>query len=307
MTSRVALAVVVLLAYGVSTYAQDAPKKPKPAPQPFKWVNDPPKSGLPSGVTHATFHSDANHCDVGYCIYLPPQYEQQPDTRFPVVYWLHGGRPGSEMKTVAMAPYFDKYIRSGEVPPMIYVMPNGGKLSHYDHEDSLGETAFLEIVKHVDKTYRTIADRCGRAIEGYSQGGRGTARYMFKHPELFCSAAPMDGGHGHEKDIADHNGAESDTLTINPPTNNTWDLAKEYAAKPHPPMPILVVTGDQSFNYEANLAWSQHLKSLGIDHELIVVPGIGHSSKLTYDKLGPRVMQFHAANFAKAAEAAAAK
>ena len=39
-------------------------------------------------------------------------------------------------------------------------------------------------------TYRTIAERSGRGIEGFSQGGRGTVRYMFNHPELFCSAAP---------------------------------------------------------------------------------------------------------------------
>jgi len=283
--------------------AQNAPKKKQKKRPPFKWVNDPPKSGLPSGVTHATFRSDANNVDVGYCIYLPPQYEKQPDRRFPVVYWLHGGRPGSEMKTVRMATYFDKHIRAGDVPPMIYVMPNGGKLSHYNHEDSLGETAFLELIQHVDKTYRTIAERKGRAIEGYSQGGRGTARYMFKHPHLFCSAAPMDGGHGHEKNISENDGKESEHLTITPATNNTWDLARAYAAKPHPPMPILVITSDRSFNHDNNHAWTTFLTSLGIGHDFVVVKGIGHSSRLTYEMLGPRVMKFHADNFAKAAAA----
>ncbi len=168
-----------------------------------------------------------------------------------------------------------------------------------------GEAAFLELIVHVDATYRTIADRSGRAVEGYSQGGRGTARYLFKYPYLFCSAAPLDGGHGNELRISQNAGVESDTVTIVPATNNTWDLAREFAAAPHPPLPILVVTSDQSFNYEPNQQWSAHLTELGIDHEFVVVEGVGHNSRLTYEKLGPRIMQFHARNFVQAAQSAA--
>ncbi len=294
------LLIVCTLLSAALTHGQNQ-NKDSPQTSGFQWVNDPPAKGLPAGVTQATFHSEANQTDVGYCIYLPPQYAGEPERRFPVVYWLHGGRPGSEMKSVSMAPQFDRHIRAGAAPPMIYVFPNGGKLSHYDHEGSLGEAAFLELIDHVDRTYRTIADRTGRAVEGYSQGGRGTARYLFKYPQLFCSAAPMDGGHGNELRISENDGMESESVTIAPPNNNTWDLARMHAKSPHPPLPILVVTSDQSFNFEPNKQWSAHLKALGIDHELIVVEGVGHNAQLTYEKLGPRVMQFHAKNFAQAA------
>ncbi len=119
------------------TMMAQSPRKDRQSESPgFRWINDPPRSGLPAGVTHARFHSAANDTEVGYCLYLPPQYAEQPERRFPVVYWLHGGRPGSEMKSVAMVPEFDRQIRAGEVPPMIYVLPNGGQLSHYNHEGS---------------------------------------------------------------------------------------------------------------------------------------------------------------------------
>ena len=77
-----------------------------------------------------------------------------------------------------------------------------------DHRciDGATAAAFIkELIPHIDKTYRTIASRKGRAIEGFSQGGRGTARHMFKYPELFCSVAPMGGGHQHEKRISENN------------------------------------------------------------------------------------------------------
>ena len=55
----------------------------------------------------------------------------------------------------------------------------------------------------------------GRGIEGFSQGGRGTVRYMFAHPELFCSAAPGGSGLGAERAQANDNGVE--TSSFEPP------------------------------------------------------------------------------------------
>lgn len=38
------------------------------------WVNPPKPGQLPSGVTHHTYFSRSMRHDVGYCIYLPPDY-----------------------------------------------------------------------------------------------------------------------------------------------------------------------------------------------------------------------------------------
>ncbi len=270
----------------------------------FKWVNPFPKGKYP-GLSHGTFHSNANKADVGYCIYLPPGYgnASNKERRYPVVYWLHGGRPGGETKVISLTPYFDDAMKKGTVPPMIYVFPNGGAVSHYDYPKlkSLGETAFIkELIPHIDKTYRTIASREGRALEGFSQGGRGTARYMFKYPEMFCSAAPMGGGHQHEKRISENNGDEG--MYQFEPKNNTYDLAKKYAAEAKSPLRIFVVVGDKDMNYQANLDWMAHLTSLKIPFEQRVISGVPHSTKLVYDKAGLDVMKFHAESFKKAAK-----
>ena len=46
-------------------------------------------------------------------------------------------------------------------------------------------------------------------------GGRGTVRYMFAHPEMFCSAAPGGSGLGAERAQADNDGVE--TSSFEPP------------------------------------------------------------------------------------------
>ena len=132
---------LILILAGVLA-AQDAPKKKKKVRPPFKWVNKLP-ANAPREVRHATFRSRSMGVDVGYCIYLPPQYEAAKTKRFPVVYWLHGGRPGSEVKTIKLVSQIHPAMKEGRVASAIYVFPNGGPVSHYnmDKKSQLGDTS----------------------------------------------------------------------------------------------------------------------------------------------------------------------
>ena len=210
---RAGLAALLLVLIGSTNQVAQAQGQKKQKPNaPFNWANPPSKAyaGLP--IQHKTFRSQSMGIDVGYCIYLPPGYDQSElmETRYPVVYYLHGGRPGSELKSVGLSAFIEKAIRSDRIPPMIYIFINGGPMSHYDYpqiKNGQGESVFIEeLIPHVDSTYRTIASRKGRGIEGFSQGGRGTTRIMFRHPELFCSAAPGGGGFATEKKISENDG-----------------------------------------------------------------------------------------------------
>ena len=270
----------------------------------FQWVNPLP-DGAHTALRHGSYRSELNNTEVGYVAYLPPGYEaaENASRRYPVVYYLHGGRPGSETKSIALAQRLDDAMRAGQAPPMLYVFVNGGCLSHYDHQGCLGESTFIqELIPHIDKSYRTFGRPAGRGLEGFSQGGRGTARILFKHPQLFASAAPMGGGHQYEKTISLNNGAESEQLTIDPPSNNTWDLARDYVAKrmKRHPLPILVVVGDKDQNYEPNLEWMAHLTQLGVPFRRIIAADTPHNAGEVYRKHGLEVMSFHAANFRKA-------
>ena len=239
--------------------------------------------------------------DVGFCIYLPPNYaaKKNADKRFPVVYYLHGGRPGGETKSVRLTSHIDKAMQSGDVPGMIYVFVNGGKVSHYNTPqfDSMGEDVFVkELIPHIDAKYRTIAKRESRGLEGFSQGGRGTTRIMFRHPDLFSSCAPGGAGHSTEKSISENHGRENENLVF-AEGYNTWDLAREYAKNPKPPLRILVHVGTKGFNYENNLEYMAFLTSLKIPFERVIVEGAPHSATKIYEKRGLELMNFHATNF----------
>ncbi|MEM7146052.1 MAG: alpha/beta hydrolase-fold protein [Verrucomicrobiota bacterium] len=284
-------------------------KKKKKSPPPFSWTNpltDQQREfkKLPPTLKHATFNSPSMALDVGYFIYLPPEYEAKKNKKFPVVYHLHGGRPGSEAKSVQLSEFVDHAIANGDIQPTIYVFPNGGPMSWYnfpEKENGLGEDVFVnELIPHIDETYRTWGTPEGRAIEGFSQGGRGTTRIMFKHPELFGSAAPGGSGYEPEKRIQENDGWESDSTRFLPIGYNAWDLAKEFAKRKNKPdLPILLWVGTKGFNYEYNLKFSEYLDQLGVPHEIITVEGIDHSASRIYEKQGLDLMSFHDKNFAE--------
>ncbi len=290
---------VVLLSIG-SASAKEKAKKKQPG---FSWSQPIPreqleKMGLPEQLTHRTFTSPSMNLEVGYFIYLPDAYSSEPQREFPVVFHLHGGRPGGEGKSIKLASFVHEATETEKIQPTIYVWPNGGPMSWYNYpqiENGQGEDVFVkELIPHIRETYRTRE----LAIEGFSQGGRGTTRILFRHPELFVSAAPGGSGYEPEKRIQENNGAESERVVF-ASGYNAWDLATEYAKRPDKAqLPVLIWVGTKCFNYEFNLKFSDYLESLEIPHELLVIEGVDHSAVRSYEKKGDELMKFHQQSFA---------
>jgi len=153
----------------------------------MSWVE--PDKTEPPGTTYKTFHSKTIDGEASYLIYLPPDYDKEPQERYPVLYWLHGsGAP--QNKGGGIVQRFDQAIRDGKAPAMIIVLVNGlrGATMYSDTKDGKWpfETVFInDLIPHVDQTYRTNGTRQMRAVEGFSMGGFGAAHFGFKYPELF--------------------------------------------------------------------------------------------------------------------------
>ncbi|MEM7811803.1 MAG: alpha/beta hydrolase-fold protein [Planctomycetota bacterium] len=300
-----ALSLVCLLlssspADAADTFGSDLPSQP--VPDKFSWSRP---EGKPGPARHATFVSPSMGVEVGYRIYLPPGYDDPSSRRirYPVVYMLHGGRPGNENKGSGLAKFVHEATTAKKIKPTIYVFSNGGPVSHYNYpqmKNGLGEDVLIEeLIPHIDETYRTIASREGRAIEGFSQGGRGTARIMLRHPELFCSAAPGGGGFATEKRISENGGRESPRLLF-APRYNVYDLATDFAAgeRSRSDLPaVLIYVGTKDNNYRGNREYMGHLDSLGLAYESLIVEGVPHSAFEIYKRHGLDIMRFHQRNF----------
>ena len=144
---------------------------------------------------HVTFTSKVLGADVRYSVYLPTDYGVST-RRYPVLYLLHGRgdddtawlQNGEANRTA------DDMIASGELAPMIIVMPNA-QLSWYVN-DFTGkvpwEDMFVkEFMPEIERQYRTQTGKGSRAVAGLSMGGFGALLFAMHHPDLFGSAAAL--------------------------------------------------------------------------------------------------------------------
>ena len=160
---------------------------------------------------------------------------------------------------------------------MIYAFPNGGPMSWYNYpqkENGMGEGVFVkELIPHADSAYRTHATRGKRGLEGFSQGGRGTTRIMFKYPELFGSVAPGGSGYEPEERIRNKGARNRPGFVLIKAMMHGRLPRNILSEKSPPPLKPLIWVGTKGFNYEYNLKYLKYLDSLGIPSEKLIVPG----------------------------------
>ncbi len=137
--------------------------------------------------------------DTFALVYLPPGYDTSQQN-YPVIYLLHGfgGNHRTWQDVEDVKGIMDYLISTGEVRPMIVVMPSGFNFmggtfytnSQYPIGGSdvfgMGESYIVdEVISYIDSSFRTIPDRSHRAVIGLSMGGYGAAKLAIKHPDVF--------------------------------------------------------------------------------------------------------------------------
>lgn len=135
---------------------------------------------------------------VKYSIYLPPDYYIS-NRRYPVVYLLHGyGDDETGWVQFGEADRIaDEGMKTGELPPMIIVMPNGGAtfyVNDYQNKVRYEDMFVQELIPHIDSSFRTRTQREYRAVSGLSMGGFGALTLAMHHPNLFGSCAALSAG-----------------------------------------------------------------------------------------------------------------
>ena len=262
-------------------------------------------------VTHHVFASASVKADVSYHLYRPAAYGTDANRRFPVVYWLHGaggGLPGIP----GVAKRFDEAIESGKLPPCLVVFVNGLEMGMYvDWSDGSAPVESMicrDLLPHVDATYRTIAKREGRLLDGFSMGGYGSARLGFKHPELFRAISIVGAGplQSELKSTPRASRLQAEDLlrrvfggdqTIFRKAS-PLNLAERNAKKIAQGSLVRMVIGDKDETFGNNADFHRQLESLGIPHSWTVIPGAGHDPDRVFDSLGNKNWAFYRQAFA---------
>lgn len=140
--------------------------------------------------------------DKYYRLYLPDNYNDNQE-RFPVIYFFHGwgGRYKSDdnakLAYEKIKDLVNKYRvilvmwdgNMEEAEPRPYNIGNHSDLKY----DIQMKDYFIELVSHIDSAYRTIPNKNGRGIIGFSMGGFMSYFLAGKYPDKISAAVAMTG------------------------------------------------------------------------------------------------------------------
>jgi enterochelin esterase family protein len=158
-------------------------------------------------------------------VYTPPDYDQDPNKRFPVLYLQHGmGEDETGWGNQGHANLvMDNLIAEGKAKPFIIVMENGGGMgprrggapgggasSPASAGGTNGPTApggrggfnfsafervlIDDLIPYIDTTYRTFDDQPHRAMAGLSMGGMQTRTISLANLDKFSQIGVFSGG-----------------------------------------------------------------------------------------------------------------
>lgn len=155
---------------------------------------------IPHGQIRSIYYwSEINglerHCNV----YVPAEYENNPQKRYPVLYLLHGWGEDENgwMNQGHMGNIMDGLIASGKAVPMIVVMDCGDIKTNPDVRrattNDVTQIYVKDLIPFIDNTFRTKTDRLNRAMAGLSRGGMQTTMTVFNNADKFAWLGTFSG------------------------------------------------------------------------------------------------------------------
>jgi enterochelin esterase-like enzyme len=239
--------------------------------------------------------------ETDYLVYLPPGYDEagNSDRRYPVVYWLHG-YDSEPQDGLPFVEGIDAAIRRRDAPAMIIVLPNGLKdgwwVDSANGSQPVESVIIKDLIPHVDSTYRTVADRRGRAVEGFSMGAWGALHLAFKYLELFGAVTAVSAPfHRHDRFwyLGRIFGGDAAYYAEDPVTRARRDPAAIRGLR------IRLICGekDQLGHLAYDQMFDKRLTEWGIAHETVIVPGVDHNAGDLYQGMGAGAFKFYATVF----------
>jgi enterochelin esterase-like enzyme len=238
--------------------------------------------GKPSASTvlDQTFYSSQVRGTLRYRVYLPTGYRSSSE-RYPVIYLLHGlPSDGTNYRDAKIDGVGVSAERAGR--PAIVVAPQASRPGDTDpefHDWGAGrnwESAIAsDLVRTIDRGFRTIASARARGLIGVSAGGYGAAIIAVHRPKVF-SVAQSWSGYFSPTDPAARPLSVGDAAANRRASVHSYVgwLAKTRAVR----LQFYVGQSDARFKAD-NLRLDHELTQARVAHEFGIYPG-GHSVSL---------------------------
>lgn len=212
--------------------------------------------------------------EVQVIVIAPDKALGQQAVACPVLYLLHGygGNAGTWTGIKPELPQI------ADERGIIFVCPDGKNSWYWDSPKNpeYRYEAFVteELVDYVDRHYKTVDNRKGRAITGLSMGGHGAMWSAIRHKAVFGAAGTTSGG----MDIRPFpkSWEMSRQLGDLDANSEVWDehtVVNQIDKLQKGDLALIMDCGESDFFLEVNKKLHALLLERGIEHDFITRPG----------------------------------
>ena len=159
------------------------------------------------------FRSKQLHNQRAVTVFLPPDYDTQPQRHYKVLY----ANDGQDMPAIQLAETLTRLIGQGEIEPLIVVAVHAtrDRMQEYGtasipNARGLGRKArkysfFVldELIPYINRRYRTLPGPVNTAVMGFSLGGLMAFDLAWNHPDVFGAVGVFSGSLWWRTDDAD--------------------------------------------------------------------------------------------------------
>jgi enterochelin esterase-like enzyme len=129
-------------------------------------------------------------------VYTPPNYDPARAKPYPTFYLSHGGgenEMGWSTQGV-VGNILDNLINSGEIQPVVVVMPNGMGFPQSTFNEAYDQDLIKNMIPYVEQHYHVSKSAMDRAFSGLSMGGMLTNSFIINHADVFQYYGMMSAG-----------------------------------------------------------------------------------------------------------------
>jgi S-formylglutathione hydrolase FrmB len=221
--------------------------------------------------------SQAMKKDITCVVIKPGSYEQPAGTqkRYPVLYLLHG-YSGKYSNWIIRVPELTEMADREE---LIIVCPDGGYSGWYwdspmDPSSQYETYIAKEVPTEIDRRYRTVTHRNGRAITGLSMGGHGGIYLGFRHSDFFGACGSMSGAVDLSYSINKYEITKRIGDTVAHLKNwYTYSAIAAVDRTPEQPLSVIIDCGTEDHLIQGNRNLHQKMLERKIPHDYIERPG----------------------------------
>ncbi|MDE6278155.1 MAG: esterase family protein [Muribaculaceae bacterium] len=244
-----------------------------------------------------------------FLVYLPEDYDEAVERRYPVLYLFHqaGGTEETWARAGHVKEILNDSVRSGMGVPMIVVMPDASGEDEHHLGKHLGyfsvpgwdyESFFHnELIPAVDANFRTIADKGHRAIAGISMGGEAAVSYAQKYSRYYGTACSISGivGKPEQSQLKSTDPDYARSLLANNPSAFVKDATAEQVEELKS-VRWYADCGDNDYFYEGNIEFFLNMREKGVPIDFRMRSGV-HGFYYWITGM-PAVLQFVSMGFA---------